>query len=110
MATIRNTTKSRRYIEDGGRRWELLFRKDVHVPDDVIARYKARGPGIRRLFDAGILVVKGAGRVVRMESAQTNERPEVASPVAGGDEGGDEAKASSGGQRKKRTRKKKTDG
>jgi len=109
MAIVRNTTKSRRYIEGGGRTYDLPYRKDVEIPDDVIARYKDRGPGIRRLFDSGMLVVKGAGRVVRMESAPTNERPKPNPPAAGVDETGSAGASvpEGGAPKKKRTRKRK---
>ena len=78
MAIVRNTTPSLRHIAG----IPLPPRKDVEVPDDVIEKYKASGAGRRRLFDSGMLHIKGAGRVVRMESADTNVPPDDAGVVA----------------------------
>ncbi len=73
MAIVRNTTPSQRFIGD----YSLPPRKDVEVPDKVIEKYKASGRGRKRLFDDGLLVVKTKeGRVVRMESAETNVAPD----------------------------------
>jgi len=74
MAIVRNTTPSLRHIEG----IPLPSRKDVEIPDEVIARYKASGAGPTRLFDSGMLYIKGAGRVVRMESAHSNVSPDDA--------------------------------
>lgn len=74
MAIVRNTTPSQRFIGD----YSLPPRGEKEIPDDVIEKYKASGPGRKRLFDSGMLVIKGKGRVVRMESATTNVAPEPA--------------------------------
>lgn len=75
MGIIRNTTPSVRNLLG----YQLPPRVDVQVPDEVIGKYKAMGPGHRRLFDSGMLAEKtGVGRVARMESALVNEKaPEV---------------------------------
>ena len=93
MAIVRNTTPSQRFIGD----YSLPPRKDVEVPDDVIAKYKASGPGRKRLFDDGLLVIKGEGRVVRMESAPTNVK------VTEGDDA--KAPSESKGKRGKKAKK-----
>lgn len=54
MATVRNTTPSDRSIgvhlvPAGG---------SAPVPDEAIEKFKGRGPGIRRLFTDGFLVVE----------------------------------------------------
>lgn len=74
MAIVRNCSPSPREIDGIA----LPPSVDVTVPDDVLAAYKARGPGIAALFDGDrpILRVKtGARRVVRMEGAKTNSPP-----------------------------------
>lgn len=71
MSIVRNTTPSQRFIGS----YSLPPRKDVEVPDEEIAKYKASGPGRKRLFDDGLLVIKGAGRTVRMESSTENVKP-----------------------------------
>jgi len=89
MPKVRNNTPSRRSIG----KYQILPKQEVEIPADVIDAYQAKGPGIKRLFDSGMLTVKGAGRVVRMESAPVNVAPESEEKPA----------------KKKRGRKKKTE-
>lgn len=106
MAIIRNNTPSRHRCKEG-KGYPLPPRVDVPIPDDVVAKWRAR-PGIERMFTQGLFTMKtGKTRVARMESAPINERPdEPTPPAAGGDEGGAEAEAPAGGTKsKKRGRK-----
>lgn len=102
MAIVRNTTPSQRFIGS----YSLPPRTDVEVPEEAIAKYKASGAGRRRLFEDGLLVIKGAGRVVRMESAPVNAKP-VLDPEPAADEAEEAAEAptESKGKRGKKGKK-----
>lgn len=73
MAIVRNCSPSPRELSG----ISLPPSVDVEVPDDVLAAYKARGPGLAALFDGvrPILRQKNGTRTVRMESAARNAPP-----------------------------------
>lgn len=102
MPIVRNATPSQRFIGS----YSLPPKTDVEIPAEVIEKYKASGAGRRRLFEDGLLVVKGAGRVVRMESAPVNAKPVLDSePTPAAEDEADEAPTETKPKRGKKAKK-----